>query len=204
MCTTHPSTPTSCGKPLRLWVAITAATGLAATALVPPCLLLDSGHARAVFIWGLLATAAAGRRRRADAARAAQRRRSGYAPWRRAARPRPHSSADRSAAGPAHRHHRQPAFTSPRRLRALSAHRAALLPATHQTPHRRGRTPPQPWRANCPPAHGSTGSPYPKISANCCAPCCTGTATSPPGYRPASSCSRPPRRRPTPAPASTG
>ena len=62
---------------------------------------------------------------------------------RRAARPRLHSSAT-DHAGPAARHHRQPHLHQPRRLRALSAHRAALLPATHQTPHRRGRKPPQP------------------------------------------------------------
>ena len=79
------------GKPLRLWVAITAATGLTATALAT-VLLLDSGHARAVFVWGLLATAAlagAGALMPRTRPNAAFRLRA----WRRAARPRLHSSA---------------------------------------------------------------------------------------------------------------
>ena len=79
------------GKPLRLWVAITAAAGLTATALAT-VLLLDSGHARAVFIWGLLVTAAL-----AGVGALMPRTRPGAAfrlrAWRRAARPRLHSSA---------------------------------------------------------------------------------------------------------------
>ena len=76
--------------------------------------------------------------------------------------------------------------------------RAALLPATHQEAHRWPNAT-SPCLANCRPAPGFTGCQYLKTSVNCCARCCTGTATSTTGSRPARTC-KPPWPRHTRAP----
>ena len=127
-------------KPLRLWVAVSLYGGAALT-VVLTILTLDSGHARAILICGLLLTgAAAGGAALIPRGRPTLRFR--IASWWRALRPDPGQQRQRPAAGATAHRHRQPELHRPRRLRPLPDQRTALLPAIHQTPHRRGRPPP--------------------------------------------------------------
>ena len=126
----------------------------------------------------------AGRRRRVNATHAAPTPRSGYA--RGAAQPvRACTAAPPMRTWP---RHPTPSPTSPSPATASTRTLCSPGCATTCNPPNAASAWPKAtaaWRANCLPAPGSTGSQYPKISANCCGPCCTGTATSPPGYRPA-------------------
>ena len=124
-------------KPMRLWVAVPLSLGLTST-LVATVLLLDSGYARATLVWGLLLTALTtavgaviphGRPSLQFRLRSL---------WR-AARPRSATQRHPSAAGRAPRGDRQSQLHRARRLRPLSARRAALLLAAHQETPRRCR-----------------------------------------------------------------
>ena len=133
-------------KPLRLWVAISLYGG---TRRHHRAHHLDARLRARPRHADLRPTDNRRRRRRgrADATRAAHLR---VPATQHLARPAPrggHQHQRPPARTTAH-HHRQPQFHRARRLRPLPAQRAALLPAVHQTPHRRRRPPPDPLPRN--------------------------------------------------------
>ena len=188
-------------KPLRLWVAISLYGGSAAT-IVLTILMLDSGHARAALICGLLATGAA-----AGVAALMPRGRPTFAvpATQHLARPAPRGWPPAPATPCSH--HRTPSSATSVSPRTASTPTtcSAGCPTTCNPPNAASTslTATRPSPAKSPPAHGPSGSPCPKTNASWCALCCTATATNRAGSTPAA---RWPPSSPTktPAPASTG